>query len=243
MEFYTVLSNVYDNVFPLEEDIVKFLSEDLKPGDNVLDLACGTGQYSIELGKLDSNVTGIDLNGDMIRIAKEKAGNLNIEFLQEDMTRFDNINDKKYNLIFCIGNSIVHLDNMRKIERFIKDIYNSLERNGIMVIQTINFDRILKYNIKSLPTIDRSDIGVKFIRKYNFNKGDDKLEFNTELTIRRGSAENKYFNIVPLIMLLKNEAVSMIERAGFGKIEVYGGFNKKEYSEEAYAMVIKATKE
>jgi hypothetical protein len=34
----------------------------------------------------------------------------------------------------------------------------------------------------------------------------------------------------------------MIKAAGFKNVEVYGGFNKLEYSEESYALVIRAIK-
>lgn len=242
MKFYTELSNVYDIVFPLDEDTVKFLSQYMKPGDNVLDLACGTGEYSIALAELGAKVIGVDLNGNMIKAAKEKAKNLDAIFIEEDMTRLANINEKKFNMVFCIGNSIVHLNGKNEIESFIHRIYSLLNENGVMIIQTINFDRILKYKIDSLPTIDKTDVGVRLIRKYNYNETEDILNFDTELIIKDESGEKKYFNSVPLIMLKKNEIVSMIERTGFKTIEVYGGFNKKEYNYESYAMIVRAIK-
>lgn len=241
MKFYTELSNVYDIVFPLDEDTVNFLIEDLKPGDAVLDLACGTGEYSIALGKLGANVLGVDLNGDMIKMAEKKANALNVSFIEDDMTSLNN-NQNKYNLIFCIGNSIVHLGDKNKIEKFIRNMYNALCDGGVMVIQTINFDRILKNNIDSLPTIDRSDVGVNFIRKYNYNKAENKLDFNTELIIKNESGENRYFNSVPLIMLMKDDIITMIKGAGFKNVEIYGSFTKKEYNNESYAMVVKGIK-
>lgn len=242
MNFYSELSSVYDIVFPLEEDTVNFLSEDLKSGYSVMDLACGTGEYSIALAKSASYVLGIDLNSDMIKIAKEKAGDLNVSFIEKDMTTISSISDKKYNLVFCIGNSIVHLNNKDKIKKLIQDIYNTLSDNGVLIIQTVNFDRILKYNIDSLPPINRIDEGVSLIRKYRYDAEVQILNFITELTIKDETDEKKYINSVPLIMLLKNEIVSMLKEAGFKSIEVYGGFDKREYSEDSYAMVIKAFK-
>lgn len=242
MKFYTELSNVYDTVFSLDMDTVNFLWGDLKPGDNVLDLACGTGQYSVELGRLGANVIGVDLNGDMIKIAREKAKGLDVSFIEGDMTSLDNFNTIKSNMIFCIGNSIVHLNSKSNIESFIQKIYNSLEVNGVMILQTINFDRILKYNIDSLPTIERNDEGVNFIRKYKYNKTEEKLDFNTELIIKKETGECRYSNSVPLIILMKDDVISMIKRAGFSSVELYGGFDKKEYTKESYAMIIKAIK-
>lgn len=242
MKFYSELSSVYDIVFPLEMDTVNFLTEELKPGDNVLDLACGTGEYSIALGKLGSNVLGIDLNSDMIKLAKEKAKGLSVSFAEKDMTNLNNLSNKGYDLVFCIGNSIVHLNSKDKIRKLIQDIYNKLVANGVLIIQTINFNRILKYNIDSLPTIIRSDAGVSLIRKYKYDKEDEILNFSTELVIKDKNGEKKYINNVPLIMIMKNEILSMFKEAGFKNIEVYGGFDKKEYNDEIYAMVVKGIK-
>ncbi|MDF2674181.1 MAG: SAM-dependent methyltransferase [Clostridiales bacterium] len=242
MKFYSELSRVYDLIFPLDDDTVNFLSENLKSGDRVLDLACGTGEYSIALGKLGASVIGVDLNGDMIKIAEEKAKGLDTSFIETDMTRLLDFQNKKFKLIFCIGNSIVHLNSKNKIGEFIQEIYNNLDNNGVLIIQTINFDRILKYNIDSLPPIERSEEGVNFIRKYNYNKTKEILDFSTELVIKDKLIENRYINSVPLIMLMKDDITSMIKAAGFKNVEFYGGFNKIGYSEESYAMVVKAIK-
>lgn len=242
MKFYSELSKVYDIVFPLDEDTTKFLSENLKTGDNVLDLACGTGEYSIALGRLGANVVGVDLNGDIIKIAQEKDKGLNVSFIEKDMTKLNEFQNGRFNLIFCIGNSIVHLGNKSKIEGFIQDIYRILDVNGVIVIQTINFDRILKYNIDSLPPVNRPEQGVSLIRKYNYNKTDEILNFDTELVIEDVSGENRYLNSIPLTMLMKDDITRMVKAAGFKNVEIYGGFNKLEYSEESYALVIRGIK-
>ncbi len=58
----------------------------LSPGSAVLDLGCGTGNYSIELAKRGCKVTGIDISYGMLVQAKQKAETLgvNIQWLQGD---------------------------------------------------------------------------------------------------------------------------------------------------------------
>ncbi|MCY6370732.1 class I SAM-dependent methyltransferase [Clostridium ganghwense] len=243
MNFYKELSKVYDIVFPKNKNTVKFLSEDLRKNSKIIDLACGTGIYSIALGELGHEVTGIDLDEKMIEKAKYKKGDLNIDFIRYDMTKIkDKFEESKYNRIFCIGNSLVHLNTKEEIKSLINDMYGLLNSNGSIVIQTINYDRILKNNIKSLPTIDREAEGVKFIRKYNYSKMEELIYFETELLISKEEREEKYTNSRALLPMKSNEIISMIKEAGFSEINVYGSFLKEQFKNDSYALVIKAFK-
>jgi ubiquinone/menaquinone biosynthesis C-methylase UbiE len=242
MKFYNELSKVYDVVFPKSEDTLKFLLSGLKTNSKVLDLACGTGTYSVALAQKGHRVEGLDLDEDMIKLARSKGG-LYANFVVGDMTKFkESFPKEKYDLIFCIGNSLVHLKNKERIDKFIKDIYEGLNPNGTIVIQIVNYDRILRNDVKSLPTIDKSDKGVKFVRNYEYNKDEEKIDFITELSVTKGEIIEKFENTVSLVPLQKDELVSMFEKAGFKNIDIYGGFCKEEFEDTSFALVIRAEK-
>lgn len=240
MKFYEELSRVYDIVFPENENTVKFLSEDLKENSKIMDLACGTGTYTVALGNFGHEIIGVDLDKKMIEIANTKIKNSNVKFIEGDIR--DNLKTEKYDRIFCIGNSLVHLKTTEEIKNLIDNMYESLENKGSMIVQIINYDRILKYNIKSLPTIDRKDKGVKFIRKYNYSKEENLIYFQTELLISKGEVLEKYENSVPLLPIKSEEIINIIKEVGFSKIDVYGNFLMEQFTEDSYALVIKAFK-
>ena len=56
------------------EGEVDFLEKELEfnKDKKILDIGCGTGRHSLELGKRGYNVTGIDLSESMINQAKRK---------------------------------------------------------------------------------------------------------------------------------------------------------------------------
>lgn len=242
MKFYKELSKVYDVVFPKNEQTFKFICKNLTGNSMVLDLACGTGTYAIDLALKGHRVDAIDLGEEMIEIAKRKGG-LYANFVVGDMTEIkEEFEGKTYNLAYCIGNSIVHLKNKDKIQSFVDDVYSILKNEGIFIVQIVNYDRIIKYDIKSLPTIEDKLKGVKFIRNYNYKSEEGKVEFQTELIINDNGKEENYKNTVDLIALTKDELRSMFEKSGFDNIEVFGSFSEEEYNDNSFSLVIKGTK-
>ncbi len=243
MDFYEALSGVYDIVFPMGGETLQFLAKDLKPASQILDIACGTGNYSIALARAGHHVDAVDLDEKMIQQGNEKAQNLNVHFMQGDMSKIkEQLQGSTYGLIFCIGNSIVHLEDRDTISNLIQDIFNMLHEGGQMVIQTINYDRIIKYNIDHLPTIERKEEGVTFVRKYVYRSDIGKVDFDTELRICRGTENHTYHNSIPLLALKKDDLEVMIKKAGFQKAEFYGGFGNVPYTSDAYATVVRAIK-
>jgi uncharacterized protein (UPF0297 family) len=153
-----------------------------------------------------------------------------------------NFEVESLNLTFCIGNSLVHLQDKNEIKALIKDMYSTLKDKGTMVIQIINYDRIIRQNVKSLPTIDRSNEGVKFIRNYNHEEDESIIHFQAELIISKNGINETYKNSVPLVAIQSDELISMIREAGFKEIDVYGDFSKNEFSENSYALIVAAHK-
>lgn len=62
----------------LEKELV-FSLIDVKAGEKALDVACGTGNYTIELAKRGLKITGIDSSEEMLVWAREKARNDGVE--------------------------------------------------------------------------------------------------------------------------------------------------------------------
>jgi glycine/sarcosine N-methyltransferase len=237
MSFYDELSKYYDIVFPKGEAQMNFIKKRLSNRKRVLDLACGTGNYSIALAELGCSVTAVDLDESMVHNLNKKAQqqNLDIDAHVMDMKSIDKLNNNKYDMILCIGNSLVHLENMEEIKELIYKLHSLLNEDGVLIIQIVNYDRILKFNIKELPTIDRSEQGVKFIRKYDYKN--NKILFNGKLIVNERGEEKIYDNTVQLYPLLSNDLVNIYKDLGMKNIETYGGFNEVEFNEETIGFI------
>jgi 2-polyprenyl-3-methyl-5-hydroxy-6-metoxy-1,4-benzoquinol methylase len=238
MAFYEEISKYYDYIFPVSKETVEFLKRTIgNPPKSVLDVACGTGGYSIELGKQGYGVTAVDIDRCMIEGLKDKTNNLNIKvnFLHANMLDLkDKLNSNKFEAVFCIGNSLVHLENLDEIEGFFRNVKGFISKGGSLIVQVINYDRVISKGIRSLPTIYNEDVGLTFERLYGYDEEKNRVYFKTVLS----AANKKFENEIPLYPLLFNDTKKMLIDAGFEKIEFYGDFNGTSFDKDNSFMMI-----
>lgn len=241
MNFYRALSRYYNDIFPIQSNILKFIDSEFKIEDTILDLACGTGNYSIEIAKRNKNVFATDLCEEMIRIGKESQKKYTVEFFNEDIRNINVVfKDIRFDGIFCIGNSLVHLDSKWDIQDVSKKVYERLKEKGVFIIGIINYDRIIKNNIKELPIIKNKDQDLIFIREYDYVDNGEKLHFNS--TIIMGDSKEIIKNQIEIIPLNREEIYDILKNTGFSRIEVYGDYLGSPWNDNAYNTIIKAYK-
>lgn len=109
----------------------------IKEGMKVLDVGCGTGIFSIKLAKLGCRVTGIDISGGMLEIARKKAvsENLDIEFLKMDACKLEFADET-----FDAAISVTVLEFVQDYSKFLDELFRVVKKNGQIVIGTINKD-------------------------------------------------------------------------------------------------------
>lgn len=242
MDFYKALSTYYDIVFPFSQDKFEFLKKGLVEDAKILDVGSGTGTYSIPFARIGYKVFSFDYSEEMVEIMINKGNGLDgfIPF-KFDMDKIDEIDSNEFKLIYCIGNTLVHLGSKEKIENFFKNSYNKLDEEGSLIIQVVNYDRVLKHSISELPFIDRGDTGVTFKRTYEFEDG--MVNFIGDLKIKIKDETKEYKNSTKLLPVLKAELDSYAKNVGFETIEYYGSFAGAEYTDESTALIMKCKKQ
>lgn len=134
---YRKLAKYYDKIYRWKDykkevdDINKIISEYKKSkGNSLLDIGCGTGSH-IQFFKENFNCTGLDLNGDILEIAREKLSN--VDFIHKDMTEMNL--GKKFDVIVCLFSSIGYLLTEEKLRKAIKNYSEHLHPGGIVIIE------------------------------------------------------------------------------------------------------------
>lgn len=245
MGFYEEISRYYDYIFPTGKAQLDFLSALAeKSGNRVLDVACGSGGYSVELARKGFKVTAVDLDREMVKLAQEKAvrENAAVDALACDMRFLKENLSGRFHLIFCIGNSIVHLGTIGEIRRVLAQAYSLLEDSGVIALQTINYDRILSLGISELPPIVNDEAGLEFIRRYVYDEKSRMIRFNTVLSVMHDGQTNTWENSIELLPLLSRDLSDALEWAGFRDIKLLGDFSGAPYEQGSYLTVVKAVR-
>jgi len=99
---YSLNGIIYRNIIdPILSRYYPRISEELKPDDTVLDVACGTGSLSLAMSGLASRVMGIDLSEEMIGISNDQALRKkvdNVSFELKDASDLSSFGDNKFDV-------------------------------------------------------------------------------------------------------------------------------------------------
>ena len=100
------------------------------PGNNLLEVACGTGGHITYLKK-NYSVEGLDINQHMLRLAKKKHPG--IIFHRGDMVSFKLHN--QFDAITCLFSAIGHLKTKRKLGLAIGNMSQHLKPGGVLIVE------------------------------------------------------------------------------------------------------------
>lgn len=180
---YDEFANIYDRLQNIDytsfvdyyEKI--FESFSLKP-ELVLDLACGTGNVTIPLAERGYDMIGVDMSGEMLNIATDKARakNLDILFLNQDMTEFELYGT--VDAIVCSLDGVNYLTEDGQLEQLFALVKNYLNPDGIFI-----FDINSKYKLSNVlsDTISVYDEdGVYCVWDSYYDESDKICSFNLE---------------------------------------------------------------
>lgn len=119
-------------------DVDFYVQQARKKQGSVLDLACGTGRFSIPIAKSGLETTGIDISSSMISHAREKTKrqNLKIDFRLSDIRLFRL--QKKFDFIFCGFNSSQHLHEENEFVSFLECVKIHLAPQGTFIFDIFN---------------------------------------------------------------------------------------------------------
>lgn len=134
---YRNLAKYYDLVYSMKDykketaSLKKIIEKYKKTkGKKLLEVACGTGNYLQYLQK-DYDCTGVDLNEQMLKVARKKAKNVPVQ--KADMTRLK-LNEK-FDIILCLFSSIGYVKTYSMLEKTLKNFYGHLNDGGIVIIE------------------------------------------------------------------------------------------------------------
>ncbi|WP_219374608.1 class I SAM-dependent methyltransferase [Bacillus mycoides] len=235
MTFYEKLMPYYDEIFLENEKQLNFIASYLQEGDSVIDVGAATGNVANALVEKGMIVTAMEPEKKMADKISEKAiphkGKLYVNTLR--MQEIDDV-PGIFDGIYCIGNTLVHLDNVQEITDFIQSSFKKLKKNGKLIIQIVNYEKVLNQKHFIFPVIKKKHFSFK--RDYAIER--KKVLFT--VTLNTGGEE--FSNSIELYPITKKQLLPILIDCGFESVETYANFDKKIYSLDGPALVIVATK-
>jgi len=107
----------------------------LRPGDRLLDIACGTGAFAAHAGRRIKAVQGVDISEGMIKIARENASRLKLDNIDFRCCDVENIPLESGGFDCVVSKSAFH--HMKNIETVFKEMIRCCRANGGIGLQDI----------------------------------------------------------------------------------------------------------
>ncbi|WP_406350859.1 class I SAM-dependent methyltransferase [Streptomyces sp. NBC_00658] len=98
--YYRARAFEYDRIYAERADLRELMAalDGLPVAGDVLELACGTGQWTGSLASQARSVTAVDSAPEVLGIARERAGSPKVEFVQADV--FTWRPERRYDTVF-----------------------------------------------------------------------------------------------------------------------------------------------
>ena len=209
MEKYNTIGNNYNETRKADSYLVSRMFDLLscKEDYEVLDVGCGTGNYTIELFNKGLKISGLEPSELMLDVAKEKNQKINWFLGKAELLPFEN---ESFDAVITTL-SILHLGNL---ENGFSEIFRILKNGGRFLIFTSTseqmknywlnhyFPEMMKKSISQMPSfetiknnLERNGFTMETVEKYSIKddledrflyigKNNPKIYFNEN--IRKG---------------------------------------------------------
>ena len=225
-KYYEILSNNEERLKREGPFLTEFLGK--APGRKVVDIACGTGIHAEYFGLLGAEVDAFDISPEMIDHANKEHNHLAVRYHIGDMR---NLTGGKWDLAFCLGNSISLLSTPDDVSKTFNSVGVSLSRGGIFLIQILNY-------LSSDFNKPHHRLEHKTIGEFEITAVKDLIPHGekTLLTLGFFSFHNGRFESLSETAVLTNWTLDDISplaiEEGFSLEDVYGGFDKSVFDLE-----------
>ena len=179
----------------------------------VADCACGTGEITLRLARAGHIMTGVDISGDMLRIASEKARRaaLKIPFVEQDMRKL--ALHRPQDAIICACDGVNYLDSLKAAEEFFEAANAALKVGGLLL-----FDISSQYKLETIlgcNTFAEDEQGGAYIWKNNYDPKSRLIEMELTFFERQGELYRRFTERHIQRAHGVDELLSALNRAGF----------------------------
>jgi SAM-dependent methyltransferase len=247
------LASLYD-AFSFDDDVPLYRELAEVEGQQVLELACGSGRLAVPLALAGNHVVGVDVSPHMLALAQAKLdrnaeARSRVDLVQADMRSFDVRAHGQFDLAIVAVRSFAYLiepeDQLACLER----IAAHLRPDGLLAIDLLHprpewigaragsmRDDLVQYSLEHGFTLAR----VESVVSTDVSRQVRVIRSAYEAIDDHGRVLAKRFVEWPYRWLHRFEAEHLLARAGLHTEAVYGGYQREPFRSESAAMIFLA---
>jgi len=132
--FYSWISGGSD--LKIEENRKFFNDHDIRPVSSgvAVDLGAGSGFQSIPLAEAGFNVIALDTNRQLLTELKDKAKDLPIITVRDNLFNFVAHSPAEIEIIVCMGDTLTHLQSLGDVQQLLEITYPAITQDGILIL-------------------------------------------------------------------------------------------------------------
>ena len=191
---------------------------------NILELACGTGNLTIPLTKKNYDIAAIDISEEMLSVAREKAEKEGVELvlLQQDISELD-FDIPNLDCILCACDGFNYLTYDDEIENVFDKAYELLKEDGIFIFDISSFYKLSQVLGNNMYGENRAD--VAYMWQNVFDPEENLVEMELAFFVKNEEGTFDRFEETHLQRAYtEREIKKMLKQAGFKDISIYGDF-------------------
>ncbi|MBC1520995.1 class I SAM-dependent DNA methyltransferase [Listeria aquatica] len=209
---------------------------------SLLDLASGTGEFSLRMALAGLQVSGLDLAPEMVRVSREKFAqiDLKIPVVQADMTHFDL--KQEFDAVTCFCDSLNYLETEEAVRATFQNVYKHLKKDG-----TFLFDVHSIYKVDQVFANYSYGEGDPYISTiWNSFPGEHPHSVEHELSFFIQEGEKDCYIRKDELHKERTFPISTYKKflleANFCDIQVFGDFSDESPNEKTERLFFKAKK-
>lgn len=188
----------------------------------VLEMACGTGNFTKYLCEDGYEVTCFDTSDDMLSVAFDKLSMFKkLTILSQNMIDFE-LNEK-FDLVLSICDSINYITDYEDLINVFANVYKHLQENGVFI-----FDVNSVYKLKEIignNTFVEDNEEVFYVWENEFDDNSNICEFYISFFIKDNEMYRRFDEQHFERAYTSEQIVYALKKAGFNQIEEYEGFS------------------
>ena len=250
---YDRWAEIYDSVYAHVRDDIPFYVEEGRRADGaVLELGCGTGRVTLPVAEAGVDVTGLDISGAMLAVARRKMGRLGQgavepQLVQADMRDFSL--DRRFGLVTVPFHGFQDLMSVADQVRTLGAVKRHLAPSGRLILNVFAPDPNMLTRDGDSPflfsAVTGPESGDRLVlwqqsRYDTYNQIVD-VRLIVETLDRSGTVVGRSYQDVRMRYSHRWEVHHLLNACGFEVLDLFGDFEGSPFDENSTEMVWVAT--